>query len=149
MSDGNEANDQFAFFEPSVYGADQSGDIYTVRGVYTFTKDGAQIEAVMEFSGDGEMQNIFGFDGEGGSGAPHQITPQAGDTFTIYDEWLEFDQNPEGELTDYLGGTMTFGDTPFKFVPYYAFSGNYTLGIVVEDLNGNRTAEYIELTVTQ
>ncbi len=149
MSDGNEANDQFAFFEPSVYGADQSGDIYTVRGVYTFTQDGTQVEAVMEFSGDGEMQNIFGFDGEGGSGAPHQITPQSGDTFTIYDEWLEFDQNPEGALTDYLGGTMTFGDAPFKFVPYYAFSGNYTLGIVVEDLNGNRTAEYIELTVTQ
>ncbi len=148
MSDGNEANDQFAFFEPTIYGVDTKSDIYTVRGLYTYTEDGTEVESVMEFNGDGEMQNIFGFDGEGGSGAPHQITPQAGDTFTIYEEWLEFDQNPDGELTDYLGGTMTFGDTPLEYVPYYAYSGSYTLGIVVEDLNGNRTAEYTEVVVT-
>ena len=44
---------------------------------------------------------------------------------------------------------MTFGDTRFAFVPYYAFSGNYTLGIIAEDLNGNRYEEFIEVTVTE
>jgi hypothetical protein len=147
MTDGNEANDQFAFFEPTVYGPETN--IYNVRGVYTYTQDGTQVESVMEFNSDGEMQNIFGFDGQGGSGAPHEITPQAGDTFTIYEQWLQFDKNPDGEFTDYLGGTMTFGDTPLKFTPYDAFSGKYTLGIVVEDLNGNRTSKFVEVTVTE
>ena len=149
MSDGNEANDQRALFSPEVYGQDESGDVYTVRGLYTFTEDGTQIEAVMSFGGDGVMQDVFGFNGEGGSGAPAQITPQAGDTFTIYDEWLEFDKNPDGEFTDYLGGTMTFGDTPFQFVPYNAYPGNYILGIIVEDLNGNTYPGFVEVVVTE
>ena len=61
MSDGNEANDQFAFFEPTVYGADTSTDIYTVRGTYTFLDSGTQIDAEMDFNGDGDMQGVWGF----------------------------------------------------------------------------------------
>jgi hypothetical protein len=95
------------------------------------------------------MQSIFGFNGENGSGAPREITPQAGDTFTITEEWLDFDQNPDGEFVDYIGGTMTFGDNRFEMVPYYAYSGDYTLGIVVTDLNGNSVTEFVEVTVTE
>lgn len=149
MGDGNEANDQFAFFEPTVYGVDASGDIYTVRGTYKFVDSGSEIDAVMKFTGEGKMQSIFGFNGENGSGAPREITPQPGDTFTITEQWLDFDPNPEGEFVDYIGGTMTFDNNDFVMVPYYAYSGNYTLGIIVEDLNGNRTAEYVEVTVTE
>ncbi len=149
MSDGNQANDQFAFFEPSVYGVDASGDIYTVRGTYTFADSGSEIDAVMKFNGEGDMQSIFGFNGENGSGAPREITPQAGDTFTITEEWLDFDQNPDGEFVDYIGGTMTFGDKHFEMVPYYAYSGDYTLGIIVTDLNGNSVTEFVEVTVTE
>jgi hypothetical protein len=150
MSDGNDANDQFAFFEPTTYGVDTSGDIYTVRGSYKFADSGTEMDAEMDFNGDGDMQSVFGFQGEtGSSGTWHEINPQPGDTFTITEQWLEFDKNPDGELVDYIGGTMTFGDTPLTMVPYYAYSGDYTLGIVVEDLNGNRTAEYIKVTVTK
>jgi hypothetical protein len=119
-----------------------------VRGLYTFA-DGTEVEAVMSFGGDGVMQDVFGFDGEGGAGAPHEITPTPGDTFTIIDEWLEFGENPEGEFTDYLGGVMTFGETPFTFVPYQAYPGYYILGIIVEDLNGNTYEQYVEVLVTE
>ena len=142
MSDGNEANDQFAFFEPTVYGASPSEDIYTVRGTYTFVDSGTEMDAEIDFNGDGDMQSVWGFSGdEDGSGAGtwHEITPQPGDTFTITDEYLEFDQNPDGEFVDYTGGIMTFGDTPFTMVPYYAYSGDYALAIGVEDLDGNVT----------
>jgi hypothetical protein len=149
MSDGKEANDQFAFFEPETYGVDESSNTYTVRGVYTFVKSDAQIDAVIRFNGDGEMQNVFSFNGQDGAGAPREITPQKGDTFTITEEWLEFDTNPDGEFVDYDGGTMTFGKKGFEMVPYYAFSGDYTIGFIVEDLNGNRTVDLIEVTVTE
>ena len=49
MSDGNEANDQFAFFNPTTYGADTEHDIYTVRGTYTFKDSGTQIDAEIDF----------------------------------------------------------------------------------------------------
>lgn len=149
MSDGIEANDQFAFFEPTVYGVDIESDVYTVRGYYTFTDSGNEVEAEMDFNGNGEMLSVFGFNGEDGSGAPHEITPRPGDTFTIYDEWLEFENNPDGEFTDYIGGTMTFGEQPFVWQSYYAFSGSYTIGIVVSDLNGNYYAEFVEVFVTE
>lgn len=149
MGDGNEANDQFAFFEPETYGVDEDTTTYTVRGVYTFVEDGTEMDAVITFTGDNKMQNVFGFNGENGSGAPREITPQNGDTFTITEEWLEFDKNPDGEFVDYQGGTMTFGDNRFEMVPYYAFPGQYILGIIVEDLNGNMNEEYVEVNVTK
>jgi hypothetical protein len=152
MSDGNEANDQFAFFQPTVYGAESSEDIYTVRGTYTFLESGTQIDAEIDFNGDGDMQGVWGYsesaDGSG-AGTWHEIIPQPGDTFTITDEYLEFDGNPDGEFVDYFGGTMTFGDTPFTMVPYYVYPGSYTLGIGVEDLDGNLIWEFAEVTVTE
>jgi hypothetical protein len=149
MSDGKEANDQFAFFEPETYGVDDSSNTYTVRGTYTFVKSGSQVDAVIRFNGDGVMQNVFSFKGEGSGGAPREITPQKGDTFTITEEWLEFDKNPDGEFVDYDGGTMTFKKKGFEMVPYYAYTGDYIIGILVEDLNGNTTEEFVEVTVTE
>lgn len=149
MSDGNEAHDQFAFFAPEIYGVTEEQDVYTVRGIYTFAASGEQREAVISFSGDGQMLSVFGFSGANGTGSPREIIPQAGDTFTIYEEWLEFENNPEGEFVDYLGGTMTFGKQRFTMVPYYAYAGQYTLGIIVEDMNGNQTAEFVEVTVKE
>jgi hypothetical protein len=149
MSDGDEENDQFAFFEPEVYGVDEETTTYVVRGVYTSSADDIDMEAIIRFTGDGKMSSIYGFNGENGGGAPHEITPQPGDTFTPTEEWLDFDQNPDGEFVDYPGGTMTFGDNDFEMVPYYAYPGRYILGIVVEDLNGSRTEKFIEVSVTE
>ncbi|HNC08986.1 MAG TPA: clostripain-related cysteine peptidase [Anaerolineales bacterium] len=147
MSDGNEANDQFAFFKPTVYGTEV--DTYTVRGTYTFANSGNKIDAEINFYGT-EMQSVWGFNGDNNSaGAWREITPTPGDTFTITDEWLEFTNNPDGEFVDYEGGTITFGDTPFTMVPYYAYPGQYTLAIGVEDFDGNTIWEFTEVTVTE
>jgi hypothetical protein len=149
MSDGKKANDQFAFFEPETYGVNESSNTYTVRGVYTFAKSKSKTDARIRFNGDGEMQNVFSFNGNDGGGAPHEIKPQKGDKFTITEEWLEFDSNPNGEFSDYDGGTMTFGKNGLEMVPYYAYSGDYIVGIIVEDLNGNTTEDYVKVTVTE
>ena len=132
-----------------MYSVDESSNTYTVRGLYTFKKSGKQIDADIRFNGDGVMQSVFSFNGENGAGAPREITPQKGDTFTITEEWLEFDKNPDGEFVDYDGGTMTFGKKGFEMVPYYAYSGDYLIGFVVEDLNGNTTANLVEVKVTK
>ncbi|MCA1899346.1 MAG: clostripain-related cysteine peptidase [Chloroflexi bacterium] len=149
MSDGNPANDQFAFFEPSVYGVSDLDDVYSVRGIFQYAGSSRQIDAVMQFGGDGKMKNLYGFTGQGGAGAPREIVPRPGDTFTIIEQWLDFDQNPDGEFVDYLGGVMTFGDQPFEMVPYYAYSGDYILGVIATDLNGGSVEEFIEVTVTE
>lgn len=149
MSDGDQANDQFAFFEPEVYGATEDGDIYSVRGTFTYAKDGVEKDAIMKFGGDGKMQSVFGFNDAGGTGAPREITPRPGDQFTITEEWLDFDTDPEGEFVDYVGGTMTFGQKPFEMAAYNAFAGDYIVGFIVEDMNGNTYEEFASITVTE
>jgi hypothetical protein len=147
MSDGNEANDQFAFFEPTVYGTEF--DTFSVRGTYTFLNSGNSMDAKIDFS-NGEMQSVWGFTGDDdSSGAWREIRPKPGDTFTITDEWLEFEKNPDGEFVDYDGGVMTFGESPFIVSEYYAFTGSYTLAIGVEDFDGNTIWEFTEVTVTE
>jgi hypothetical protein len=151
MSDGNSANDQFAFFQPSAYGAEVETDIYAVRGTYTFVDTGTTMDAEIDFNGKGDMVSVWGFSADqvSGVGTWHELTPRPGDTFTITDEYLEFTPNPDGEFVDYGGGTMTFGDQPFTIARYDAASGDYVIGIGVEDLDGNLTWEYANVTVTK
>lgn len=147
MSDGNSDHDQFAYFEPEFYGVDASHNTYLVHGTYTFKDTGSQTDAVIRFNGDGAMQTVFGFNEQGSA---HEISPKNGDTFTIQEQWLEYtDANPEGIYNNYDGGTMTFGKNGFSMVAYYAYPGDYTIGITVEDMNGNLIEDYVEVTVTE
>jgi len=148
ITDGNEANDQFALFEPQTYGVTSEQDTYAVRGVYTFADSGDQRGATLEFTGEGKFKRLLIFMNKDGSGAPRVMTPNPGDQFTITDQWLEFKNNPEGEFVDYDGGTMTFGEKPLEWVPYYSYAGQYVVGIVVEDLDGKTTEEFVEVIVT-
>jgi hypothetical protein len=152
MSDGNEANDQFAYFQPTAYGADVAGDIYAVLGTYTFVDTGTTMDAEIEFNGEGKMVSVWGYSADqvSGVGTWHELTPRAGDTFTITDEYLEFGaQHPDGDFVDYDGGKMTFGDQPFTITRYDAPAGDYVIGIGIEDLDGNVTWEYADVTVTK
>jgi len=146
MSDGE--TEEFAYFEPETYGLTEEEDTYIVRGIYTFADGGDQRDAFIRFGGDGVMRSVFGFTGEDGTGAPREISPQPGDTFTILEEWFEFGES-DGEFVDYEGATFTFGDKPFEMVPYYAYPGDYILGIIVEDMNGNYYDAYTEVTVVE
>jgi hypothetical protein len=146
LSNGNEDDDQFAYFDPEVYGATLESDVYTVYGVYTFANSGKQYDAVIKFDGNGDMKAIYGFTEQN---SLSQITPSQGDTFTITEEWLEFENSDEGELIEYEGGTITYNGTNFSMVPYYGYTGEYVLGVVVEDLDGNRVASYGYLSVTE
>ncbi len=149
ISNGYEEEDQFAFFEPEVFGATPETDIYSVSGVYTYSDSGETRYAVMKFTGDGKMKAIYGFTGENMQGAVHQITPKSGDQFTVIEEWLEFEQNEEGELVLYEGGTITFRDRPITMEAYYGYPGEYILGIILEDIDGNFTEQYAGLLVTE
>ncbi len=146
MSDGE--TEEFAYFEPETYGVTDEQDTYIVYGIYTFAESGNERDAFIRFGGDGVMQSVFGFTGENGDGAPREITAQAGDTFTILEEWYEFDETGGG-FVDYKGATLTFGDEPFKMVPYYGYTGDYVLGILVEDMNGYLYEETVEVTVKE
>ncbi len=136
-----------ALFKPQSYGATFEEAVYTVDGKYTYADEGQTVYARLYFS-NGILRNVYGFTGENGTGAPREIIPNTGDTFTVLDRWLEVDQSGQvGQPVTLDGDTLTFGDNMFTWQQQYAAAGEYIVGLVVEDLDGNATQSLAQVTV--
>jgi len=144
ISDG--VDSVVALFTPQSYGASFEDAVYTVDGTYTYV-DGESRYARLYFS-DGMLRQVFGFTGDGGTGAPREIIPQPGDTFTILEKWMDLDQNGKvSKVVTQEGGTLTFGDQMFAWEDLDAAPGDYIVGFAVEDLDGNAFEVYERVLV--
>jgi hypothetical protein len=137
-----------ALFEPQTY--DAESPTYKVGGTYRFASGGDPRFAKMEFR-DGAMTEIFGFTNgiTQAIGAPRQITPQPGDQFTVLERGDDLSQEGDAGRDKYVreGGTLTFGTEPFVIETTPAPSGNYVVGIIAEDLDGQKYEQYEGLFV--
>jgi hypothetical protein len=136
-----------ALLQPHTYGANPEDAVYTVDGTYTYADDGERRHARLFFS-DGILHQVFGFDGSSDLGAPREIFPQPGDTFTIQERWMDLDAS--GAVVEVVveeGDTLTFGDRPFTWLEQDAAAGTYLVGFIVEDLDGNDTHVYTQINV--
>ncbi len=137
-----------ALFKPEDYGRSYDEAIYAVDGMYTFAASGERLRARLLFI-DGVMRQAFAFTGESEASAPREITPVAGDSFTLVDEWL--DLNSSGQVTGRSlveGASLTFGSQMFTWETLDAAAGDYVVGFVVEDLDGNQQEALAAITVT-
>jgi hypothetical protein len=138
---------EVALFTPEAYGASPEEAVYTVDGTYVYASDGESRYARLYFS-DGVLRQVFGFTGEDGTGAPREIIPQTGDTFTILEKWIDLDQSGRVvQVATQEGGTLTFGDQMFAWEDLDAAPGEYIVGFVVEDLDGNSIAVHERVSV--
>lgn len=145
INDG--ADSVVALFEPQSYGASPEEAVYTVEGIYTYADDGESRYARLYFR-DGLLRHVFGFTGEEGVGAPREIIPQPGDTFTVLEKWLDLDDRGNvSQVARQRGGTLTFGDQMFAWEELDAAAGEYVVGFIVEDLDGNAYETYESVTV--
>jgi hypothetical protein len=145
ISDGTQ--NAVALFKPDSYGADAASASYTVEGLYTFVQTGESQYAQLRFQ-DGKLVAVYGFNGQDDTGAPREITPTQGDTFTIYETWMDVDAN--GQVTGAVkeqSYTLTFGDQPFRLEKESLMPGEYLVGILVQDLDGGFTRKYVPLTI--
>lgn len=136
-----------ALLTPETYGASPQDAVYSVEGIYTFTDSGEQRYARLYFR-DGMLRQVCGFTGKDDIGAPREITPQSGDTFTILEKWMDLDE--QGKVTkveQQEGKTLTFGEKLFTWKQLYAAAGKYVVGFVVEDLDGNSQTAYVQVSV--
>jgi hypothetical protein len=145
ISDGSTTS--LALFTPESYGASAADAAYTVEGTYTFADGGEQKYAQLFFQ-DGKLVKVMGYNGSQQTGAPAEITPTAGDTFTILRKWLELDsQGAVSKTVSEAGDTLTFGDTPFTWKEVFAPAGNYVVGFIAADNDGNQKASYVNIAV--
>ncbi len=137
-----------ALFQPQDYGASAELAVYAVDGIYTYA-DGEARVAELQFV-DGELRQVFGFANDDGSGAPREILPQVGDTFTILEQWMDLDANGRVvEITSEPGETLTFGEDGLLWTELDAAAGEYVVGFIVEDLDGNAVESYAQITVEE
>ena len=136
-----------ALFMPTVYGQSREEAVYMVEGMYTDAANSDTRYARMFFS-NGVLQQVFGFTGTDATGAPREIIPQVGDTFTILDRWMDLDS--EGNVTQVIqqeGETLTFGSQTFTWKELYAPAGQFVIGYIVEDLDGQGKTTVAPITV--
>ncbi len=136
-----------ALFRPVSYGETFEEAMYAVEGMYTFINGSGTVNALLYFK-NGLLQQVVGFTGNDETGAPREIIPTPGDTFTILETWL--DLNPDGSVKEQVsqeGATLTFGDQPFTWEVYAPAPGKYVIGFVVEDMDGNQVPAYTAIEV--
>jgi len=79
---------------------------------------------------------------------PSEITPQVGDTFTVSNRWLDLDASGKVSGTSYSDGeTLTFSTEPFAWEQVYAPAGQYLVGFLVSDLDGNIVPAYTQIEI--
>ena len=145
INDG--ADSVLALFNPETYGATFEDSVYTVDGMYTYADDSESRLAKLYFQ-DGVLRSVFGFNGDDSAGAPREIVPSPGDTFTVFERWMDLDQ--EGRVVETVleeGGTITFGDQPITWQELDAAPGQYMVGFIVQDLDGNSFESFANVTV--
>ena len=94
------------------------------------------------FFRDGVLSQIFGYTGQNGLGAPHQITQQPGDTFTVLEAGRKLVNGAPGEIFSRPGGTLTFSSKAWTVERQPAPGGSYVVGFIAEDLDGGRHEQY-------
>ncbi len=132
-----------ALFNPVAYGGDMATAQYAVDGIYTYGADGTSLTARATFRA-GILQQVFSYQADNGTGSPWEIVPAAGDTFTVQEQWLDMDAEGNVVNTAYEPGkTVTFGEgETLRWTELNAAPGQYVVGFVVEDLDGNETQRY-------
>ncbi len=145
ISDGSDS--VVSLFTPESYGRSFQEAVYTVDGLYTYADDTETRYARLYFS-DGLLQHVFGFTGEGGTGAPREIVPEPGDRFTVLETWQDLDaQGNVDQVASQEGRTLTFGNQMFEWQDLDAARGEYIVGFVVQDLDGNAYESYANIRV--
>jgi clostripain len=138
---------QMVLLEPDTFGAGTEDTIYSVKGIYKFANGESDRYAIIYFDGDGNMMNVVGFSSTKPEGPQHEITPEKGDKFSILQQWIPMNDNGGETETIYKeAGILTFGDTPWTWEEHPAAKGQYLIGIIAEDMDGNSYAEYVPVT---
>jgi hypothetical protein len=149
IDDGDGDGVSFALLTPQEYGDTDESSTYTVDGMYSFA--GGERRYAQLYFKDGELLKVLGFSGQSAQGAPRVITPRAGDSFTVYDQYIRLNSDSDADVEYFReeGATLSFGNGPWSVETLTAPAGDYVLGVQAEDLDGNLYEAYGSVTVNE
>jgi clostripain len=133
---------------PKDFGASAEKATYTVEGTYTTAKGKKSRRARLLLS-NGELIQVLGYTGKEDTGSLREVTPKRGDRFTILEDRLNNSDKPgeEARIFTKTGKTLVFGDENFTWEDITAPKGQYLVGFIAEDFDGNRYESHAVVTV--
>lgn len=145
ISDGSQ--EVMALFNPVDFGKDYKDALYAVHGTYTFKESGEKRAAQLLFK-DEKLFQVIGFVGMQEGGAASEITPVAGDSFTVKEQWMS--TNAQGQVTGSElreGQTLIFSDQPIVAITRYLPQGKAVIGFMVSDFDGQVRSVFKQITI--
>ena len=128
------------------YGINGKSPAYSVSGIYT-PADGSGARFALLVFRDGELNEVWGFTGMTDTGPMSEIGPEQGDQFTVLEQGINPKEKATSEDWSREGDTLTFGEQDFVSEEVPAPSGEYVVGFIAEDLDGNLYDQYETVTV--
>jgi hypothetical protein len=118
--------------------------LYTVEGAFSRAGASAFVQANLVFdTATGQLNRVWGFQSEKKS-APHEIFPEPGDAFQIYNLYL----SGTGDILSEPGVQLTFdseGKLVYDWRPLP--SGDYFLGFSARSISGETADTFTDFTV--
>ncbi len=135
-----------ALLNPESYGATAEEAVYTTDGIYTDAETGESRYTRMYFV-NGYLVRMVGYTSMEPTGAVREIIPHTDDQVTLIQTWLEKDGSGAYQQVTEPGETLTFGDQAFTWKEMYAGSGDYVIGFIVSDLEGNEQQVFEKINI--
>ncbi len=148
----DEVNCVFALVNPDKYTTNPENLLYFVEGWYIFADSGERVEASMYFYNQGNnlIRHIIASpSGNDEISSPRELIPQRGDQFMTVNTIIRFDDSGQfaGEFEE--GNLLSFSDTPLYYGSFNTPDpGNYLVGIMVMDMDGNKSWQFAPVTVS-
>ena len=135
-----------ALLSPQTYGASADQATYTVEGTYNFANGDPPLHA-RRTCVTACCARSLRLTRTRAPGRRGKSTIQPGDTFTVQQKWLDLDQNGKVQQVGWQDGeTITLGNGR-SMGRLDAAAGDYVVGFIVEDLDGNQFPVYQKVTV--
>ena len=143
LTDGE--NEAYVLLEPAEYLSADGETVYAVYGQYSDADSNTPVDARLYFDASGNFLYAYAFPDADSNGAsnPVEITPQLGDHFTDYVQYYTYDSNDNPTYNYVLSDDVfTWGEQGFSFYSSYPVDGQYAVGIIAYDFDGNFVASY-------
>ncbi|MBA4385753.1 MAG: hypothetical protein C0410_13530 [Anaerolinea sp.] len=143
LTDG--LNAAFAFMQPVGYSQDGG----QLEGLFTKKGSGNSNRARLKFDDSGELIDKRVIQEKRGRLVTHELAIKAGDQFIPAVKVLTALNltNPRMHTLHGISGTLTKLEESFHWVDEAAIPGDYLLGLVVEDFNGDKTHHYVPFEI--
>lgn len=143
LTDGLSA--AFAFTQPLAYNLEGS----QLEGLFTKKGSGNSNRARLKFDDNGELTDRRIIQEKRGRLVTHELAIKTGDQFIPVVQILTDlnISNPRMHPIHGISGTLTKLEESFHWVDEAAIPGDYVLGLVVEDFNGDKYHHYLPFAI--